>query len=29
MDEKGRKDFEKKINVFVKDIDKVIAHLQA
>ncbi len=29
MDEKGKKEFEKKINGFVKDIDKVIAHLQA
>ncbi len=29
LDEKGKKEFEKKINGFVKDIDKVIAHLQA
>ncbi len=28
MDEKGQKEFEKKINGFIKDIDKVIAHLQ-
>ena len=29
LDEKGKKECEKKINGFVKDIDKVIAHLQA
>ncbi|MCU0403672.1 MAG: hypothetical protein MUE99_03920 [Chitinophagaceae bacterium] len=29
MDEKGKKEFEKRINGFIRDIDKVIAHLQA
>ncbi len=29
MDEKSKRDFDKRINGFIKDIDKVIAHLQA
>jgi chromosome segregation ATPase len=29
LDEKGKKDFEKRIGGFIRDIDKVIAHLQA
>lgn len=28
MDESGKKEFEKRINGFIKDIDKVIGHLQ-
>jgi nucleosome binding factor SPN SPT16 subunit len=28
MDEKEKKQFEKRINAYIKDIDKVIAHLQ-
>lgn len=27
MDEKAKKDFEKKINQYIKDIDKVLVHL--
>jgi DNA repair exonuclease SbcCD ATPase subunit len=29
MNDKDKKDFEKRINGFIKDIDKVVAHLQA
>jgi hypothetical protein len=29
MDDKSKKEFEKRINGFIKDIDKVISHLQA
>ena len=29
LDDKGRKDFEKRINGFIRDIDKVIAHIQS
>jgi hypothetical protein len=28
MDEKSKKEFEKRINGYIKDIDKVIGHLQ-
>lgn len=28
MDDKEKKQFEKRINAYIKDIDKVIAHLQ-
>lgn len=29
MDDKSKKEFEKRINGFIKDIDKVVAHLEA
>jgi chromosome segregation ATPase len=29
MDDKSKKEFEKRINGFIKDIDKVIAHIEA